>query len=440
MRVLFAASELTPIAKVGGLGDVIGALPKAEAKLGVEAEVVIPFYEVVRSGNWKPERMFSLDERTAVWRTFIPNSTIPVYLIENDEFLSQGPVYFEKTAFVGTQKEIDRFTFFSKTVATLIDRGFFKPDIVHANDWHTGALVSMLEGKKVNTIFTIHNLANQGTAGGRNLMAEGIRGADFITTVSPTYAKEILTSEYGEGLDEILRSRQKNLKGILNGIDYEFWNPAEDAFLFKQYTKETVREGKAENKKAVLQSFGLEGGAPLFGLVARLTSQKGIDFITDSIPLFFEKYDARFVCLGQGAPIYETALKRLAERFPDRVQVRFGFNEELAHRIYAGSDFFLMPSRFEPCGLGQMIAMRYGTIPIVRSTGGLKDSVKQRKTGFVFKAASAKSFRSGLQTAMHVYEQNISNFETMRIRAMEENFDFEVSAKAYIKLYRTLLE
>ena len=419
-KVLFVASELTPIAKVGGLGDVIGSLPQALRKCGVDARVIIPRYEMISRG--KLRFIGSLDPRTRVYETQVRG--VPVYCLDNPRHLSRGPIYFSKTAFVDSQREFDRFMFFSKAVSIFLDKEFFLPDIVHCNDWHTGALARSLRGSRVKTVFTIHNLANQGIWNRRNLMAEGIRAADFVTTVSPTYGREILASAQGEGLEGLLRrrNRERKLKGILNGIDTSFW----------PITK--------RNKTLFEKSIGLRFDAetPLFGLVARLTKQKGIHLILPFISGLIEKKRARFVFLGQGERKLENRLQALAKRFPESVFTEIGFDEKLAHRVYANSDFFLMPSIFEPCGLGQMIAMHYGTIPIVRSTGGLRDSVKDGKTGFVFKPISTAALSKTMNRAIQSYRNKVV-FKKMRKNCRQADFSWDASARQYEKLYRSLL-
>jgi len=478
MKILFVASELTPIAKVGGLGDVVGALSKSLTKLGLNVAVVIPRYNFIpKRGLQLVQENISIPlksntEQISIYKTNLPGSKTNVFLIDNKKYLSTGPApYFESTALVGAKKEIQRFAFFSKAVAYAVLDGWFGGiDLVHANDWHTGPLVTLLAKRQnglvqrpIKTIFTIHNLSNQGrwasaqidnwflSKGEKpiftpfskdyNFIAEGILNADWVTTVSPTYAKEILTSHYGAGLEKILKKRVGNLTGILNGIDYDFWNPGKDKFIFQNYSAKNISL-KVVNKTAIQKSLKLKHDAtiPVFGLVARLTSQKGIDFIIKALPGFLKNFDAQFIFLGRGLPEYEKALANLAQKFPEQIYTKIGFDEPLAHRIYAGSDFFLMPSRFEPSGLGQMIAMRYGTIPIVRSTGGLEDTVKHLKTGFVFKKANDSYFKKALKTARHYYFRYPKKLAVIQKNCLKENFDFSESALEYQKLYQKLLK
>ena len=410
---------MASLAKVGGLGDVMGSLPKALKKNGVDAEVVIPRYEHISKKNFK--LVCRLGRKTVVYAA--RKKGVKVFLIDNKKYLSRGPVYFERTAFAGGKKEIDRFLFFSKAVFELIRCSFFKPDIVHANDWHTGFLVKLLKSSP-KVVFTIHNLANQGAWRGKNWMAEGIKSADFVTTVSPTYAKEILTKEYGEGLERFLKKRagEKKLKGILNGIDYSFWpSKKRDKIKFQE------KLGLFKNKNA-----------PIFGLVARLTSQKGINLIVPLVRKLIKKYGAEFVFLGQGEEENEKTLLKLAEAYPKNVFTKIGFDEKLAREIYANCDFFLMPSLFEPSGLGQMISMRYGTIPVARATGGLKDSITDGKTGFLFKEKSPQALLGAMKRALGVFYQK-RKLESMRQNCKKQDFGWNISAKAYKKIYQKLL-
>jgi len=428
MKVLFAASECAPIAKVGGLGDVIGSLPKALLKLGVDAKIIIPFYEEIDRQKWRPELVLRLDNQTLLYQTKVQrgdccNDGLEVYLVYNKKYLSRGPIYFGRSAFVESVTEVERFVFFSRAVYLLLrDERFFGAEVVHCNDWHTGFLVSLLKNKPKlvsgvvmpKVIFTIHNLANQGiTNKGINLMAEGIKYADIVTTVSPTYAKEILTKKYGAGLEKLLqrRNQEKKLVGILNGIDYDFWPKAPHHH---------------NHKKAV----------PRFGFVARLTSQKGLSLLLPLVPKFVKQYGIEFYFLGQGDEKYEKELQLLAKRFSSKVFVTIGFDEERARWIYSNTDFFLMPSLFEPSGLGQMIAMRYGTIPIVRATGGLRDSVQHLKTGLVFTTASSRALAAVIIKAIKIFENPIL-YQKLRRNCLAQNFDWTKSAKAYLNLYKS---
>lgn len=469
IKVLFAASEMAPVAKVGGLGDVIGSLPKALRKIGVDARIIIPFYEKI-----KKEKALKIKflknifvesggekERAGIFKTRVGG--VEVFLIENKKYLSAGEIYFSSTAFVSRFAEIKRFLFFSAAVAEILRDNTlsFKPDIVHANDWHTGALVSFIKANSLppKTVFTVHNLGNQGKWNAEevekffgkknifrrfdsdlNFMAEGILNADAITTVSPNYAEEILTKQYGENLENILKARKKDLKGILNGVDYDFFNPAKDDFLFKKYSAENPT-AKTANKIAFQKRYGLRTGAkiPLFGMVSRLTGQKGVNLILAVCGDFVEKYGCQFTFLGTGEPNYEKKLAELAKKYPKNVFAKIGFDEGLARKIYAASDFFLMPSIFEPCGLGQMISLKYGTIPVVRETGGLKDTIKNRKNGFTFVRPDPVSLSKAMNEALKLF-QDEKKFAAMRRRCTAEDFGWDKSADEYKRLYEKLLK
>jgi starch synthase len=476
-RVLFATAELTPIAKVGGLGDVAGALPPALAKRGVDIRVVLPRYEPIDARRYPmksiakrvPVKRGTHTDYVNVLQGVIPNSTVPIYYLENAEFLSSHGIYFERSAFVGTFAEVQRFVFFSMAVSQVLPALGWKPNVVHAQDWHTGLLPWLLSqhAKPLpKTLYTIHNLANQGRWNPRdvlgflgmpdtgvlhrrdrednfNLMLEGIVGADRVNTVSPTYAKEILTPEYGEGLEGILNERATVLSGILNGIDVHRFNPETDTDVVANYGVSDLR-GKAACKAALQKEVGLPANptAPLLGMVTRLTNQKGIELVAKADAALNE-HRAQLIILGQGSPEEEELVRALAARHPDQVHLTLGFNAELAQRIYAGSDIFLMPSRFEPCGLGQMIAMRYGTVPVVRSTGGLSDTVPDvaadptRGLGYAFGPYTHEAFQDALNRALTAYSAG-THWRSLMERCMEQNLSWERSAGEYAALYRTL--
>ncbi len=456
MTILFAASELAPFAKVGGLGDVMGGLPKAISASGYDVAVVIPKYEHIDVRHIKAKivvKDFPVPlgnhqaSRVNIYQTTLPQSRVSVYLVENKKYLSTGEIYFGRTAFAGSFKEIQRFLFFSKAVMALIAAKKLNANVVHCNDWHTGALANLIRRHRENSafktippkiIFTIHNLANQGiwnskkvstwfgtntfknSSGKFNFMAEGIRNADMITTVSESYSKEILTTRYGAGLEKLLKKRADELKltGILNGVDYSMWPVPK------------------RNKIGFQKMLGLmpDNKLPIFGLVSRLTYQKGIKLIVPLAREFAKKHAAQFVFLGRGEAESERALSKLAHDYPRNIFTKIDFNETLAHKIYAHSDFFLMPSIFEPSGLGQLISMHYGTVPIVRATGGLKDSVSDSKTGFVFKNADVKSLKSAMERALACYK-NTACFRKITTQCRKKDFSWKGAAQKYIAVY-----
>ncbi|MBU1148561.1 glycogen synthase [Patescibacteria group bacterium] len=476
LKIIFASSELTPIAKVGGLGDVAGALPIALKNLGQDIRVIIPKYGVIDTKKYPAEKIINNipvqlgDEikKINLWQSKIPGSDVIVYLIENQEFLGDGEIYFEKSAMVGSFFEIKRFLFFSQAVLSIFDKLKWWPDILHCQDWHTGIIPALLKQKKkedprfqaIDNVFTIHNLANQGkwdakeiidflkvdyltpvTNGELNLIQLGILNADLINTVSPTYAQEILTSEHGEGMEKDLQQRKEDLFGIINGIDMNRFNPTTDPDLKVNYSTNNIEE-KMANKLELqkLANFKQNTEKPLFGLVSRLTNQKGIELIGEIIEPIV-KLGGQFIFLGSGSPQYEKILTEAQVKFKNDVFTTIGFDATLAQKIYAGSDLFLMPSRFEPCGLGQLIAMRYGTLPIVRATGGLKDTVidagadLEGGMGFVFEEYNSKQLLKKAQEAVALFKDR-DKWVKIMTRGMVADFSWKKSSQEYLKLYQ----
>jgi starch synthase len=484
LRILFVSAEVSPFARTGGLGDVVGALPPILASHGLDVRVAMPLYQAVR------DRSFSLtpvlqnllvplvsgDRTTHIWRSYLDERAgeVPVYFIEQDEYFARPGLYgdgvmdYEDNAF--------RFIFFCAAALALVERLEWFPHVIHCHDWHTGLVPAYLRFLSwptprlatAATVFTIHNLAYQGVFpapifgatglpsrlfqprgmefhGNVNFMKAGLYYADHLTTVSPTYAEEICTPEFGHGLDGVLRERRNVLTGIVNGADYNAWNPTTDPLLAAAYTADDLR-GKAACKLALLRMFGMveELESPLLGMVTRLTEQKGVDLVLQVLERLFA-LDANLVILGSGDRQYEGFLAALARRYPDRLGVRLGFNDALAHQIQAGGDCLLMPSRFEPCGLTQMYAMRYGTIPIVRATGGLKDTVTpfdpltRQGVGFVFTEATADALLETVRAALSVFADK-SAWRQLQRNAMTSDFSWDHSAARYIKLYQQAVE
>ena len=476
LKILFASSELTPIAKVGGLGDVAGALPIALKNLNQDIRVIIPKYGVIDTTKYQAEKIIddipvklgNEIKNVNLWQSKIPNTEVIVYLIENQEYLGEGEIYFEKSAMVGSFAEIKRFLFFSQAVLSIFDKLGWWPDILHCQDWHTGIIPTLLKQRKVgdpkfqaiDNVFTIHNLANQGQWNAReikdflhndqlepvineelNLIQQGIFNADIINTVSPTYAKEILTAEFGEGLEKDLQAQKDHLYGIINGLDVDRFNPATDPDIKANYSTDNI-EDKMLNKLELQKLAGFKQNTekPLFGLVSRLTDQKGIELIGQIIEPVV-KLGGQFIFLGTGAPPYEKVLSQAQTKFKKDVFTTIGFDAALAQQIYAGSDVFLMPSRFEPCGLGQLIAMRYGTLPIVRATGGLKDTVVDTTDdptngkGFVFEKYDSKQLLKKAQEAVSLFKDR-DKWVKIMIRGMITDFSWNKSSKEYLKLYQ----
>jgi len=470
MKVLIAAAECAPFVKVGGLADVVGSLPKALHKLGVDVSVVIPCYEEVKSSTPKhPPKAestgqefkvkFGGTETVEVYEAKLPDSEVPIYFLENQKYLSSGGIYFSKDAVAGSQEEIQRFAFFSQAVAEFAGDQF---DIVHCNDWHTGLVPGLLEAPA--SVFTIHNLANQGFSDlsilknfdsitseselikwdaaddNLDLMLQGITAADLVSTVSPTYAKEILTPEFGEGLHGVLKAREGRLYGILNGIDTQVWNPGTDPKIEFNYSLKEGLAGKVANKIYLQRELGLkvDSEAPVIGMITRLAAQKGLDITLEGFEEILS-LGGQFVVLGVGDAKVEEELRI---KMKDEGNFAFinRFDEELAHRIYAAADLFLMPSKFEPCGLVQIIAMRYGSLPIVRKTGGLKDTVEDGKTGFVFEEYSTEALIEVIERAVGRFGVENVQFRQMIAKAMRQDFSWDASAREYLQLYQKALQ
>ncbi|MCD6345289.1 MAG: glycogen synthase [Anaerolineae bacterium] len=472
LKVLFLAAEATPFAKVGGLADVAGSLPQALRRLGVDVRLLIPRYANIRSKDYDLRRVGgplavplgpNNEERAHLSETRI--GELPVYLLWNETYFSARERVY------GFNDDPQRFTFFAHATLAALRALDWKPDVIHAHDWHTAPVVTWLDQygrqdpfyRDIATLYTIHSLAYQGLCGrliltfaqmrevahlpveppGQvNWMAQGIAHADLVSTVSPTYAREILTPEAGMGLDSLLRERQDRLFGILNGIDNEIWNPESDPVLAQSFDADSLKM-RAVNKAALQREVGLPARAevPLLSVISRLDPVKGFDILLPALDNLLRQQDAQFVLLGTGEPEYAARCRALQERFPDRVRVFIRFDERLARRIYGGSDLFLMPSRFAPGSLGQLIAMRYGAIPLVRATGGLADTVMdvdaqpQRGTGFVFQAYTSQALEETLQRALVVYH-DAPRWKAVQHRALEMDFSWGASACAYRDLYQ----
>lgn len=466
MKILFAASEAVPFAASGGLADVIGSLPAAINEKGNDCRVVIPLYKSI-SEDYQSELKFVTNLTVDVaWRkqycgvfSTVRNGII-YYFIDNE-------YYFKRDGLYGFYDDGERFVFFSRAVLEMLKAIDFKPDVINSNDWQT-ALIPVYyqifykyqQGyDQIKNVFTIHNIQYQGQYGNEiltelmgipmyhsgllefdgkiNLMKGAIETADKITTVSPSYAWEILDPWYSHGLDRVLVTKQYKLKGILNGIDVDYYNPESDFSIPLNFSAQDI-SGKARCKKDLLSLTGLsDDDSPVIGIVTRLVSHKGIDLIR----YVMEELVAdgfKFVVLGSGEKIYEDFFKEMNARYPDKVSVTLGFNHTLSKQIYAGSDMFLMPSQSEPCGLAQMIAMRYGTIPVVRETGGLRDTVRDNSeaegNGYTFKTYNAQDMLKALKRAKENYE-NKSEWNMLIRRAMRTELSWSNSAQIYIDLY-----
>lgn len=471
MNVLFVSAEVAPFAKVGGLADVAAALPRALAELGVEVAVVMPKYRRVE-GKAELEKLGELEvqvggesKKGAIFRGFLPGSEVPVYFLSHDPYFDRDHIYGEGGR--DYPDSLARFTFLSRGALELCRRLPLDPDVIHANDWHT-ALIPVYQRvglglPEAKTVLTVHNLAYQGVFpreeaavtgvpleqisllekdGRLNLLCGGILACDLLTTVSPTYAREIL--EQGEGLEEELSRRRGELVGVLNGVDYSVWNPETDPHLWANYSSQAL-EGKRENKRYLQRELGLEVApeVPLVGMVSRLAEQKGFDLVLGA----FDRLMAlgiQFVLLGTGDPRYEEFFRQASDRYPGRVAALITFSEKLAHRIEAACDIFLMPSRFEPCGLNQLYSLRYGTVPVVRATGGLADTVqdfdpKDRSgNGFVFRDYTPEALLSALRRAVQLYREDAAAWRELMQRGMEEDHSWGAAAHRYLALYQRL--
>ncbi len=486
MKILFATAEVSPIAKTGGLGDVCGSLPKALAKLGHDVTIFMPYYRQARewfaTNGVVPEEALQATHVTwADWsaeanylRTTLPGTDIPLILVANDYYFHRPQIY--SPCFDGYDDSIQRYTFFCRAVIRGCERLGIAPDIVHAHDWHTALLPVYLHSglrgsdqfRGARSVYTIHNLNYQGIGGSDhfgaiglhsrywagdavehygdvNLMKGGIILADQVTTVSPAYAREIQTGEHGAGLDGILRSLSFKLQGILNGIDVDEWDPATDPQI-RSHFHEGHLAGKSLSKRALQNEMGFRHKAttPLLSFISRLVDQKGIDLLIGALPQMLAA-GAQAVILGSGEPHYESALRQIAAQHPDSCRVIIGFDSALSHRIYAGADILLMPSIYEPCGLNQMYALRYGTVPVVRLTGGLADTVipfhganLEAANGFGFFSTDPADFYIATWLAMLNFRE-AKSWRQLKANGMAANFSWERSARQYESVYHRAL-
>ncbi|MEE1025767.1 MAG: glycogen synthase GlgA [Acutalibacteraceae bacterium] len=471
MKVLFAASEAYPFAMSGGLADVAGALPKALRSRFVGCRVVMPLYGTVSEEMRSKMKFITHITVPVAWRRqycgiFEAHVDGVIYYLLDNQY------YFKRDTLYGHYDDAERFAFFSRAVLEIIPYIDFTPDIIHCNDWQT-AMIPVYkdrfyhEGiyKDIKTVFTIHNIQYQGKYGYEllgdvlglsesdshlveyescvNLMKGGIECADRVTTVSRTYAEEILTPWFSHGLDEILKLRQFKLSGIVNGIDVDVYNPETDPLIYEGFSAENL-EGKAVNKAKLQEEMGLpvKPDVPVIGIVSRLVSHKGFDLVKRVFEDML-KADIQFAILGSGEWEFETFFYGMKEKYPDKVGLRLGFIPQLAHRIYAGADIFLMPSKSEPCGLAQMVALRYGTIPIVRETGGLKDTIQDsgdgKGNGFTFATYNAHDMLDAVWRSLAGYADR-EGWEILVKRAMYCDNSWKRSAGEYIKIYKELTE
>lgn len=473
MKVLFAAAEAHPFIKTGGLADVIGALPKALKNAGVDVRVILPKYRGI------PEQFTSKMEHVAVvnvpigWRNQycgierLIYDGIPIYFIDNEYYFGRDGIY-------GYMDDGERFAFYNRGVLECLQAIDFQPDVIHCHDWHAAVIPLMLQAhyrhipfySEIRTVFTIHNLLYQGVFpyevlgellglddsyfngveyyGNVNYLKGGIVYSDHVTTVSPTYAEEIRTPYYGYGLDGLLSYRADNLSGIVNGIDTKSYNPATDPHIFTRYRTNLTK--KTENKLALQQQLGLPVDAkiPMVAMVTRLVDSKGLDLLTRVLDEILYNDDIQFVLLGTGDEAYERWFKEIMWRFPTKISSQILFNDALSRQIYAASDIFLMPSKFEPCGISQLLALRYGSIPVVRETGGLKDTVQAYNeetgegNGFTFYDYNAHEMMYALRRAISCYNKP-EHWKRVTKNAFAGDYSWNVSAQQYIDIYNKIL-
>lgn len=478
MKILFVSPEVAPLARTGGLGDVVGALPLALKSLGADVRVLCPLHrgipaehqgkrlpgELRLSGSPKPRRLKIRESR-------LPAADVPVYFIEHKQLFDRPGIYAGPRGDYPDNHE--RSFALCRAALALPEFLGWLPDVLHAHDWMAAALPAFLNTLpadsptgKAASVLTIHNLEHQGVFppqgfslsglpasffhldgfehyGSLNLLKGGIQHANKLTTVSPTYAEEIKTETHGHGLHPSLLYRAADLIGILNGIDEDAWDPRSDTTLPLSYSPVDAETGKTAARRALSAelSLPLRPQSALFGVVSRLYSQKGLDLLANSLPRLLGRNDFQLGLLGSGAPGEERAFLRLAERFPRHVAVRIGFDEDLARLIFAASDFFLMPSRFEPCGLAQQYAMRYGSIPVARRTGGLADTIThpssgpRKATGFLFEESTPDALARAMTLALRHYKQP-AKLDALRRNAMKRSASWEQSARRYLDVYQ----
>ncbi len=473
MKVLYAASEALPFIASGGLGDVAGSLPQALRKRLIGCRVVMPLYDNIKQELKDTMKFITNISVPVAWRRqycgiFEARSGGVIYYLLDNQY------YFKRDSLYGFYDDAERFAFFSRAILEIIPHIGFKPDIIHCNDWQTAltpvyysTMYANQPGyENIKTVFTIHNIQYQGVYGEElldnvvginhahknlleydgtvNLMKGAIECANAVTTVSPSYAKEILDPWYSHGLDTILKERSFKLRGILNGIDVINYDPETDKDVFKNYSAENVR-GKYVNKRELQKLLGLpeKSDTPVMGMVTRLVSHKGLDLCKAVLDELLATTDIQLVVLGSGDYQYEEFFRGLAARYPEQVGLCLGFVPDLARKIYAGSDLFLMPSKSEPCGLSQMVALRYGTIPIVRETGGLRDSVTDsgdgEGNGFVFSSYNAHDMLHAIRRACEGYSDK-EGWQILVKRAMDSDNSWGKSANEYIRMYKEVLK
>lgn len=471
MKITFVGSEATPFAKTGGLADVLGSLPKKLAQNGHDVTLIMPKHQAIKTNFdshldtvYKTTVDVARDAKYCGIQSLMHDG-VTVYFVDNEYYFGLRPHLY------GDYDDGERYGFFAHATLQVLLHVLPPQDILHLNDWQTGLIPYLVKYDAkytrlytLKTIFTIHNIAYQGRFSKElmshlnthysdilefddviNFLKTGIVSADHVTTVSPTYKDNLQHAYFAYGMQGVLKMRGESFTGILNGIDETSFNPATDDALEKNYQESTLKAGKKANKKTLMKQFGLENPQlPLVGMVTRITESKGFSLVADIIPSMVEKGLINFVLLGSGDPYYEDTFQYFRDAHPDHLGVYFGYSDGLARQIYAASDLFLMPSRFEPCGLSQLIAMRYGALPVVHKTGGLKDTVEPfneytlEGTGFGFDTFDADDLKQALLLGISVHGEP-STFQMLQTRAMQQDYSWTASAKAYIKLYQEVI-
>jgi starch synthase len=483
LKILFLSPEAVPFAKTGGLGDVAGSLPGTLKRMDIDIRSALPFYRTVSEGDFEIYPL--LDELkvplgTALLKAKVletrTDDDIPFYLIDREDLYQRPSLYGNSTG--DYYDNMERFVFFAHAALRLIENIGFKPDVIHCHDWQTGLVPALLKGpyggnpglSGVSSVFTIHNIGYQGIFpeeklgitglprdeflsmdglefwGNISFLKAGIVYSDAVTTVSPRYAQEIQAPEYGMGMEGILQARRAFLHGILNGVDYSLWDPRHDHHIPFSYAPQKMA-GKGRCKEALIKEMGLDESLksrPLLGVISRLNGQKGFDLLVELLEDILAM-DVGLVILGSGVETIQKAIEDAAERHPGRVGIFIGFSEPLAHRIMAGADIFLIPSRYEPCGLTQMYALRYGTVPVVRATGGLEDTIVQfdpgtnKGNGFKFGPFNSQAFLAAMREAVGCFQVSKTWNRLMR-NGMREDFSWDRSARQYVELYESVIE
>jgi starch synthase len=475
MKILIASAEVVPFAKTGGLADVAGALPKALSSLGHDVKVIMPKYKMIDNGKFDLDKIYDgieveiagRKEFADVYEGAIPGTDVTVYFIANEKYFGRDGLYQDKG--VDYPDNCERFSFYCRAAMEVMKKIGWKPDIIHANDWQSALIIMYAKTlykddpffAHAASVYSTHNMGYQGTFPSDQLPITGLGReyfnpdslefygkialtkagfvyADIINTVSPTYAHEIQTAEFGYGLEGLIQSRKKDVYGIVNGIDYELWDPATDTniavkFNPKRFSLKEVNKRSLQAKNGLPQTY-----VPVIGIISRLADQKGFDILAQAIEGIMQM-NLQIILLGTGEPKYHELFKEMKKKYPDHLGLNLGFDAALAQLIYAGSDMFLMPSRYEPCGLGQLISYKYGTVPIVRKTGGLADTVTDGKTGFVFEEYSAAALLDAIKRAVDAYKDR-NKWQALAVHDMGLDYSWNASAKKYVELYEKAVE